>query len=178
MGDDNNIFGPGEYSLLDRFIGILDRQTDAKLTPNQLMGFLSLFNLLGIINMVHGSAEAGLKDISTLANLTSLAGQTAKSPAGPALKDTLMGLLGGAQNQSGPDLGGLLNMVGGNKKINPQLLLTLMNLLSSQVGSGKSDQHVAKTDAAQEGGPREQAGGEHKEKDRNVELKYDKKKTS
>jgi hypothetical protein len=177
MGDDNNIFGPGEYSLLDRFISILERQTDAKLTPNQLMGLLSLFNLLGTLDIVHGSGKAGIKDISNLANLTSLVSQTSKPPAEPALKDMLMGILG-TQNQSGPDLGGLLNMVGGNKKLNPQLLLTLMNLLSYQAGSGKSDKHTAKNDAAQEEGQQEQAGGERQEKDRNVELKYDKKKTS
>lgn len=177
MGDDNNIFGLGEYSLLDRFIGILDRQTDAKLTPNQLIGFLSLFNLLGTLDMVHGSAKAGIKDISNLANLTSLVSQTAKPDAEPALKDMLMGILG-TQNQSGPDLGGLLNMVGGNKKINPQMLLTLMNLLNLQSGAGKSEHTGPKADTAKGEGQRDQAGEEHKEKDRNVELKYDKKRTS
>lgn len=175
MGDDNNIFGLGDNSLLNRFVGILERQTDDKLTPNQLMGFLSLFNMLSILNLVHG-ADAGIRDVSALDKLTSLAGQAARTPEGSALKDTLMGLLGG-QNQSGPDIGGLLNMVGGgNKKINPQMLLTLLNLLNSQMGA-KSD-HGSKAEHAKiEEGSRDQAGEVSKEKDRGVELKYDKKKT-
>lgn len=177
MGEDNNFLGLGEYSLLDKFVGILDRQTDTKLTPNQLLGFLSLFNMLGVLNLIQGSGEAGLRDVSTLANLTSLANKAAKSPEAPALKDTLMGLLGG-QNQSNSDLGSLLNMVGGNKKINPQMLLTLMNLLNSQFGA-KGDQSGQKADSARmEDESREQAGEVQKDKDRGVELKYDKKKSS
>lgn len=171
MGDDNNFFDLGESSLHDKFVGILERQTDAKLTPNQLLGFLSLFNMMGILNLLQGG-DAGVRDVSNLANLTSLAGKAAKSPEGSALKDTLMGLLGGGgQNQSGPDIGSLLNMVGGNKKINPQMLLTLLNLLSSQFGA-KGDQ---KNETAR---LEDETGEVQKEKDRGVELKYDKKKTS
>lgn len=174
MGNDSNIFGSGDNSLLERFVGILERQTDAKLSPNQLMGFLSLFNNLSALNLVQGSADAGIKDLSALNKLTSLAGQAAKTTEGSALKDSLMGLLG-SQNQSGSDLGGLLNMVGGNKKINPQMLLTLLNLLNSQMGT----RNDAKTEHPRiEERSREQAGEVAKEKDRGVELKYDKKKTS
>ena len=180
MGDENNIFGNEENSLLDRFFGILERQTDAKLTPTQLLGFLGLFNLLGIMNLVHGSTGSGIKDVSTLASLSALAEKATKSPDAPALKDALMGLLGG-QNQSGPDLGGLLNMIGGNKKINPQMLLTLMSLMNSQSGGAKSDHSAAKANNSSKNNStaREKTSevGEDKKRDHTVELKFDKKKT-
>lgn len=164
MGDDNNIFGIGDHSMLDKFITMLDRQTDTKLTPVQLMGMLSLYSLLGILDLMRGTADTGIKDISALASLSSLAGKAAKSPEGPAIKDALMGLLGG-QNQSGSDLGALLNMVGGNKKINPQMLLTLMSLLNSQSGAAKGEQSVAKVGTVKtEGAPREKVGEVQKDK--------------
>jgi len=179
MGEDNNSIDSGGYSLLDKFVRILDRQTDTKLSPTQLMGFLSLFNLLGVLDLMQGSADAGFKDVSTLANLTSLANKASKSPEGSAIKDALTGLLG--QNQSGPNLGNLLNMIGGgNKKINPQMLLTLMTLLNSQPGAAKAEQHVPKGDPTRiEGAARANAGEvqARKNPDPNVELKFDKKKT-
>ncbi|GAB4258377.1 MAG: hypothetical protein Kow00111_04200 [Thermincola ferriacetica] len=115
-------------SHLDKLLALLDRQTDNRLHPNLLVGYLGLVNLMSIMSFIHaaeqntGLALPALND----AESTSVTGDEKN------LKNAITSLMNSAgAGSGGPDLSSLFNMMGGNKKPNPQMLLTLMNLMNS-----------------------------------------------
>ena len=108
--------------LIDKLIGLLDRQTDHKISPNVLLGILGLFNVLTIMGYVRENPDTGIKQVT---GDTDNGGGT----QGQALADTLSGLMksqGGGQ----PDLMSLIGNLASKKKINPGLLLSLFNMLN------------------------------------------------
>ncbi len=134
-------------SQIERLLSVLDRQTDNKVPPNMLLGYLGMMNLMSIMSLVQGEASANF-------NLPALTGDTMAAGGNEnQLKDTISNLLGGGAKSTAPDLSGLLNMVtgaGGNKKLNPQMLLTLMNLANSMAPKVESASPKAETKEVKE----------------------------
>jgi hypothetical protein len=162
-----------DKDLVDKLIKLLDRQTDHKVTPNTLLGFLGMFNILSIMSIVRGNAEPGIREITG----SSEGGKD--GPENQGLTEVLSGLMQG-QGSGQPDLLGLLSGLASKKKINPNLLLSLFSMLNNQGG----------TPAKQTGGQTEDAPameatavldeGEKKSSDdkHGVELKYDRRRGS
>ncbi|MHB9095664.1 MAG: hypothetical protein ACYC21_13435 [Eubacteriales bacterium] len=173
MDDLSDLLGPQDKGkhLVDKLMVLLDRQTDHKLTPNLMLGFLGLFNVLSIMSVVHGSPETGFKEItgSTEGN-SGAAGQQ-------SLVDTLSGLLKN-QGSGQPDLMGLLGGLAAKKKINPNLLLSLFSMLNSQAGASPQGQGNPPVEAA--GGESTEVPEDEPEKKtsnekQGPELRYDRK---
>ena len=158
-----------DRDLIDKLLSFLDRQTDHKLNPQFLLGFLGLFNLLSIMSVVNGSVKMGMKEVS---------GQSESGDAAQSVTDSLAGLLksqGGAPN----DLMGILGNLAGNKKINPGLLMSLMSMLNNQSGQSVPKQESATVvPAAIDSVAVSEEGSEKKTSDgkQGMELKYDRKK--
>jgi len=114
-----------EKDLIDRFLNLLERQTDHKLSPNMLLGYLGMFNVLSIMSVVHGSADSNIKEVSGQS-------ESEENLSGQSVNDMLSNIMK-PQSAGQPDLMGLLNSIAAKKKINPNLLLTLFNMLNSQV---------------------------------------------
>lgn len=114
----------------EKLLAVLDRQSDDKLNPNLLLGYLGMVNLMSIMSMVHSTMDSGIGQLPASSGIPV---ELPKSLADENnLKNTINNLMGKAGNNSGnPDISNLLGMVGGNKKLNPQLLLTLMNLMNN-----------------------------------------------
>lgn len=161
--------------LIDRLTVLLDRQTDHKLNPNMLFGFLGMYNLLSIVSMVRESSDQGIKEVTGSVDTSNT------KPAEQSLMDGLSSLL---NNQSGgqPDLMGLLGSMASKKKINPNLLLSLFSMLNNQTAQNSSpvNKHSEQPGEATSGGdaPLEEQQPEKKtpEDKQGVELKYDRKK--
>ncbi len=98
--------------LLDNILYLLDRQTQKKLAPNELLGFLGLLNLISIINYINPQGQ--LSDLSH------------KKKSGDLLQNTLQNVLGENEG-SGLSLGEVL----GEVKRNPEMLGNMLNLVSS-----------------------------------------------
>lgn len=184
MDDLNALFGSQEKDndLFEKLVKLLDRQTDHKMSPNVLFGFMGMFNLMSIMSLVKGNMDAGFKQVtgqedtgeakateqSVMNSLTSLLNSASGSGSGSGI--------GSGQ----PDLLGLLGNVASKKKINPGLLLSLMSMLnqnksSQQASSSNNESAVTRT---QQTGPETEVTAEKKspEVKREVELKYDRKK--
>ena len=159
--------------LVDKLIKLLDRQTDHKLTPNILLGFLGMFNILSIMSIVHGNTESGIREITG----SSEGGKEGSENQG--LTEVLTSLMQG-QGTGQPDLMGLLGGLASKKKINPNLLLSLFSMLNNQAGSPANQ-----TGSQPKGAPAEEVTaasdeGEKKssEDKHGVELKYDRRRGS
>jgi hypothetical protein len=140
-----------DTDLVDRLLSLLDRQTDHRLSPHMLMGFLGLFNMLSIMSLIRGNQDTGIKQIGS-------SGAGEGEEQGLSAVENLANMLsapGGGQ----PDLMGILGNVASKKKINPGLLLSLMSMLNSQ-GSTSSSQENTGTAAVAEGGG---SAGQHGE---------------
>jgi len=125
--------------LLDRLSVLLDRQTDHKLAPTMLLGYLGMFNLLSIMNFLQGSPEKNFKEIKEMPESVS----KDESGVSKQVTDALTGLLsaqgtGGAQGAGQPDLLGMLGSLASKKKINPTLLLSLFSMLNQAGGNTSS----------------------------------------
>ncbi len=156
--------------LVNRFMNLLDRQTDHKLNPCLLLGFLSLFNVLTVMNVVHGNLETNIKEISGSSESKNLTGQS--------VTDTLASLIK-TQETGQPDLMGLLGSVAAKKKINPSLLLTLFSMLASQTGSGASPPANQATETPVNVGTEAQEDKTEKKTSnhkQNAEIRFDRKK--
>lgn len=159
--------------LIDKLVKLLDRQTDHKLTPNILLGFLGMFNILSIMSVVHGDAESGIKEITG----SSEGGKDSTGNQG--LTEVLSSLMQG-QGSGQPDLMGLLGGLASKKKINPNLLLSLFSMLNNQAGaqanhtgSQPADAPVVEATAASDEGEKKSPEDKH-----GVELKYDRRRGS
>jgi len=122
--------------LVDKLVNLLDRQTDHKLSPHVLLGFVGLFNVLTIMNVVHSGLDEGIKEVRSADNETNT--QAAQTPV-----DLIASLLKNQGSGSGsgtPDLMGLLGGLASKKKISPNLLLSLFSMLNNQVGSTTKNQ--------------------------------------
>lgn len=117
--------------LLDKLTNLLDRQTDHKMSPNILLGFVGLFNLLSILNLVHGTQGTEIKNVSS-----SSEGENPTTNA-QSMVDTISGMMKG-ENAGQPDLMGLLGSLASKKKINPNLLLSLFSMLNNMSGPSPS----------------------------------------
>jgi hypothetical protein len=151
LDDLNELFGTKSTGndLVERLITVLDRQTDHKLTPHFLLGFLGMFNMLSIMSLVHGGQKSDLKEVTG-------AGESgSNSISTQTLTDTLSSLMNTQGQGTGqPDLLGLLGNAAAKKKINPSLLLTLFSLLNNQVGqSGVNQQGHTPTTPQSEPAP-------------------------
>lgn len=158
-----------DRDLIDKLLSFLDRQTDHKLGPHLLLGFLGLFNLLSIMSVVNGNVKTGMKEIS---------GQAEGGDAAQNVADSLSGLLK-SQGSAPNDLMGILGNLTGNKKINPGLLMSLMSMLNNQSGQTASKQeNAAVVPAAVDSVAASEEGSEKKTSDgkQGMELKYDRKK--
>lgn len=159
--------------LIDKLMKLLDRQTDHKLTPNLLLGFLGMFNILSVMSIVHGNAESGIKEVTG----SSEGGKDGSGSQG--LTEVLSSLMQG-QGSGQPDLLGLLSGLASKKKINPNLLLSLFSMMNNQAGtpanqtSGQSAESPA-MEAAVAPAEDEKKSSEDKH---GVELKYDRRKGS
>lgn len=168
--------------LVDKLINLLDRQTDHKLTPNVLLGFLGLFNVLSIMSVVHGSVESGLKEITG-------SSEGDKSTGTQALTETLSSLMQGSgqglgpggQGSGQPDLLGLLGGLASKKKINPNLLLSLFSMLNNQ-GAQANPASTPPVESSHEEVPVMSGEGEGEKKSpdekHGVELRYDRRRGS
>ena len=116
--------------LIDKFMGLIDRQTDHKLGPHILLGFLGLFNVLTIMSLVHNHSGTDIKEVSGT-------GAGDANPTGQSVIDKLSGMLN-TQSAGQPDLMGLLSGLASKKKINPNLLLSLFSMLGNQTGPAVS----------------------------------------
>ncbi len=127
MNELTTLFAPKdrEKDLLDRVLSLLDRQTDHKLSPNMLLGYLGMFNVLSIMSVVHGNLDSGIKEVSAQSD-----GDENRS--GQSAADALSGMMN-PQGAGQLDLMGLLSSIAAQKKINPSLLLSLFNMLNSQM---------------------------------------------
>lgn len=158
-----------DRDLIDKLLNFLERQTDHKLSPHLLLGFLGLFNLLSIMNILHRGNGMGIKEVPV---------STESANAGQSTVDALSGLLktqGAGQN----DLMSLLGNLAGNKKINPGLLLSLMSMLNNQSGAKAAKEETSsRAPAVNESAAGSGEGIENKAADgkQGVELKYDRKK--
>lgn len=174
MDDLSSLLGAHDKSqdLIDKLVNLLDRQTDHKLNPNVMLGFLGLFNLLSIMTVVQGNPGGGFKEIS---------GQADKSDAGISgqnITDTLSSLLNPTSGGQ-PDLMGLLGSLASKKNINPNLLLSLFSMLNNQGANlpensqPKDVTPVNKVETSAEN-TEKKTSDDKKE----VELKYDRKRGS
>lgn len=157
--------------LVDKMVKLLDRQTDHKLNPNVLLGFMGMFNLMSIMSVVKSNVETGVRDVGVVDN-----GQS--KPQEQSLTDGLASLLkGGGSGQ--PDLMGLLGSVASKKKMNPSVLLSLMSMLNNQGANQSSPAREESVGELSENtGSASNNGGENKSSPskQEVELKYDRKK--
>jgi hypothetical protein len=107
---------PDRPEFMDAVVHLLHRQGE-KLNPAELLGFLSLFNLLGIVSFLNkggNSTPRGLEAFSTLAQDLAKKETGGSSAAGSqSLLHNLMALLESK----------------GGQKLNPASLLALVNLL-------------------------------------------------
>lgn len=131
-----------KHDLLDKLVNLLDRQTDNKLSPNVMLGFMGMFNLLSIMSVLRGNLDSGMREVPYLAESQDTGSKT------PSIQDTLSGVL---KNQSGgqggqTDLMNLLNNIAAKKKINPNLLLSLMSMLNSQAAQANSSNTIQSQD--------------------------------
>lgn len=180
MDDLNALLGTQEKGkdLIDKLIVLLDRQTDHKLTPNILLGFLGLFNVLSIMSIVHGSGESGFKEITG-------SSEADKSVTGTqALTETLSSLMQGTGQGTGqgagqPDLLGLLGGLASKKKINPNLLLSLFSMLNNQ-GAQANPASSPPVESSPQQVVQDEGEAEKKSPDEKhgVELKYDRRRGS
>lgn len=159
--------------LVDKMIKLLDRQTDHKLTPNILLGFLGMFNILSIMSVVHGNAESGIREI------TGSSDGGKDSTGNQGLTEMLSSLMQG-QGSGQPDLMGLLSGLASKKKINPNLLLSLFSMLNNQAGapanqtvSPAAETPVVEATAASDEGEKKPSEDKH-----GVELRYDRRRGS
>lgn len=122
-----------QQDLVERLVTLLDRQTDHRLSPNVMIGFMGMFNLLSIMSVLRGNLDHGIREISSLSE------SSEPAPKTNDLQDLLSGLMKGQAGGGGqPDLLGLLGNLASKKKINPNLLLTLMGMLNSQMSQANS----------------------------------------
>lgn len=154
--------------LVDKLMKLLDRQTDHKLTPNVLLGFMGMFNMLSIMSLVHGDADTGIKEIS---------GTSEGSKAGAesqGLTEMLSSMMAG-QGSGQPDLMGLLSGLASKKKINPNLLLSLFSMLNNQAGTQakQTGGQSAETPAMEAAAAPDEDEKKSSEDKHGVELKYD-----
>ncbi len=119
----------GGNDLIDKLIGLLDRQTDHKISPNVLLGILGLFNVLTIMSVVREAPHSGIRQVTG-------PGGSNGNPQAQDLNDTLSSLMN-SQGGGQPDLMSLLGNLATKKKINPGLLLSLFSMLN-QGGAGSS----------------------------------------
>ena len=174
MDDLSSIFGSQEKGkdLVDKLVHLLDRQTDHKLTPHLLLGFLGMFNVLSIMTVVHSNGEIGVKEVSSQA-------ETTDTGSNQSLMDTLGGLLKNQGTGGQPDLMGLLSSLASKKKINPNLLLSLFSMLNNQTGQAvqQPDNEPVPEAASLSKAVEKEGGAEKKTPDdkNGVELKYDRK---
>lgn len=172
MDDLSSIFGPQDKGkdLVDKLVVLLDRQTDHKLTPHVLLGFLGLFNVLSIMSVVQGNLDGGIKEVAAPAE----AGDTGAN--GQSLMDTLSGLMNN-QGNGQPDLMGLLSNLASKKKINPTLLLSLLSMMNPQGGSPAAPQQnspAAEVAGSEQSRPNEDSAEKKTPDDKQgVELRYD-----
>lgn len=165
--------------LVDKLIKLLDRQTDHKLTPNILLGFLGMFNILSIMSIVHGNKESGIKEI------TGSSEGSKDGSGGQGLTEALSSLMQGQGSGGQQDLMGLLSGLASKKKINPSVLLSLFSMLNNQAGTpgNQTGGQAAKAQSVE--APSVEAAvapdeGEKKssEQKHGVELKYDRRRGS
>ncbi len=183
MEDLKALFGSQEKNndTFDNLVKLLDRQTDHKMSPNILFGFMGMFNLMSILSLVRGNLDTGFKEIPSQAEASEsqVTEQSVVNSLTSLLKSASDSGSGSATSQ--PDLMGILGNVASKKKINPGLLLSLMSMLNSQnqnsQQSNKSNNESAVAAQKQTSSETEEAV-EKKSPDakREVELKYDRKK--
>jgi hypothetical protein len=133
---------PDRPDFMDAVVNLLQRQGE-KLNPAELLGFLSLFNLLGIVSFLSkggNSAPQGLEALSSLAQ------GLAKKEAGESGSTGSQSLL--------PTLMAMLEAKGG-KKLNPAGLLALVNLLEEK-STGEKQLEPAKIEPEGEVPPADQ----------------------
>lgn len=170
--------------LFDRLVKLLDRQTDHKMSPNVLFGFMGMFNLMSIMSLVNGNMDSGFKEIagqtdntepksaeqSMLNSLTSLLNSGSGSSSGS----------GSGSGSGQTDLMGLLGNVASKKKLNPGLLLSLLSMLNNQNQSSQQNTPpgngvVASVAEQISSATNDEVEKKSSEARREVELKYDKK---
>ncbi|HWI54963.1 MAG TPA: hypothetical protein VNT57_04685 [Desulfobacteria bacterium] len=182
MEDLAELFGSHEKNndLFDNLVKLLDRQTDHKISPNVLFGFMGMFNLMSILNVVKGNMDMGIKGIT---GQDADAGEStgAEQSAINTITNLLNSASGSGSGAGQPDLMGLLGNVASKKKINPGLLLSLMSMLNSQNQNSqqnkKSNNESAVTVQNQPDQENESSVEKKSPDDkREVELKYDRKK--
>lgn len=180
MEDLSALFGSQDRNndLFDNLVKLLDRQTDHKISPNVLFGFMGMFNLMSILNLVKGNMETGVRQLTEQASDAGESKVTEQSAV-----NSLTNLLNSASGSSSgqPDLIGLLGNVASKKKINPGLLLSLMTMLNSQNQNSQQTNHSNNEPAVsvqKQTGTETEDSVEKKSPDdkREVELKYDRKK--
>lgn len=114
-------------NLMETMSALLSKTTDDNLNINQLLAFMSLSNTMGALNLAGGSQQGKTIDISALENVI-------KGEGSEDIQGTLNSVLNRGGNKTNVnDLLGLLGSVSGqnsNSKINPQLLMSLMSMLS------------------------------------------------
>lgn len=174
MDDLSSLFNSLESNndLVDKMVKLLDRQTDHKLSPNVLLGFMGMFNLMSIMSVVKSNAETGVRDVAGVVDN----GQQPQ-PREQSLTDGLASLLKGGSGQ--PDLMGLLGNVASKKKMNPSLLLSLLSMLNNQGASQSSpsrEEPVEELPAKTGSAPDNEAEHKSSPSKQEVELKYDRKK--
>jgi len=132
--------------LVEKFISLLDRQMDHRLSPNTLFGILGMFNLLSITSIVRDNLGSEIREVSGANDSGNSAAQPSQS-----ITDTLSSLMK-TQGQGQPDLMSLLSGLASQKKINPGLLLSLMSMLNSQAGQGLGNTSSQGASGSQETG--------------------------
>lgn len=167
----NSISSSGNNDLVDKMVKLLDRQTDHKLNPNILLGFMGMFNLMSIMSVVKSNTETGVREAIVPADN----GQA--KPQEQSLADGLSSLLKGGSGQ--PDLMGLLGNVASKKKMNPSLMLSLLSMLNNQSANQSSssrEEPVEELPASTASALNTEVENKNMPPKQEVELKYDRKK--
>ncbi|MCR4419792.1 MAG: hypothetical protein QHH27_06825 [Clostridia bacterium] len=110
-------------SAISGFLSLLERQAPGKVGSEQLVGLLSLYTLLAIVDYLQQSSGA----VRALPAEPSAASE-------PALQKALAAVLGGSDHEAASGLANLARSLGKN----PAALMGLVNLLAPERGPDRA----------------------------------------
>lgn len=133
----------GSKTLIDILAELTGSEAQGRLSPEMLIGILSLLNLLSILNLItpQNQLQGPLRPASL--------------PSTPDLRDLadLMGRLAGKSGEAKPELAPFMNFLGSQlSQMGPNLLPALLSMFASQ-----AKQRPVEEGQAQEIGPGQKA---------------------
>lgn len=149
MHQDDLLFLP-EAQLVDKLLSIFNIQNQKQLEPNKLISILGLLNLLNIVSMAQEASNStnqlnNLLSNSNLPNqnidsqqINNLIASLTNNKEEKSSNNTTNPLSELLNNQGSSSLNGLLSMLtGNNNKLDPTLILKLMNLVNKLKDNNK-----------------------------------------